>query len=162
MALAIPASGSATGTSVDQMTVGYYIQPGDQIDIIADLGGPTPTSHAVTYAFQDVPVLAGRLHRDLGAASPARLGRRRPSPLPAYFVVEMPRYQAEMMTAILSGNFAQSSALAGQHRPSPGPPRWSSSTCSARPASTAASPSNDAVTPHTVTFTPSDHQPALW
>jgi hypothetical protein len=24
------------------MTVGYYIQPGDQIDIIADLGGADP------------------------------------------------------------------------------------------------------------------------
>jgi Flp pilus assembly protein CpaB len=109
VALAIPASGSAAGTSVDQMTVGYYIQAGNQIDIIADLGGSTTTSYAVTYAFQDVPVLAvGRSASAATGASPAASAAATVS-APTYFIVEMPRYQAEMLTAILSGNFAQSS-----------------------------------------------------
>jgi Flp pilus assembly protein CpaB len=153
VALAIPASGSATGSSVDQMTVGYYIQPGDQIDIIADLGGPTPTSHAVTYAFQDVPVLEVGYTATSAAASPAASASATLS-APAYFVVEMPRYQAELITAILSDNFAQSSTATGSTQPSPGATPVVLKYV-LRPTSEYGSFTvNDTVNPHTVTFTP--------
>jgi Flp pilus assembly protein CpaB len=153
VALAIPASGSATGSSVDQMTVGYYIQPGDQIDIIADLGGPTSTSHAVTYAFQDVPVLEVGYTVSAATASPAATASATLSP-PAYFVVEMPRYQAEMITAILSGNFAQSTSTSASAPASPGVTPVVLKYV-LRPTSEYGSFTvNDKVTPHTVTFTP--------
>ena len=64
------------------MTVGYYIQPGDQIDIIADLGGPTSTSHAVTYAFQDVPGAGGGLHGERGDGIAGGHRLRHPLPRP--------------------------------------------------------------------------------
>ncbi|HXZ99567.1 MAG TPA: Flp pilus assembly protein CpaB [Candidatus Binatia bacterium] len=127
VALAVPAHGSTADTSVDQMTVGYFIQPGDQIDIIADLGGPTSNSHAIGYVFQDVPVL------DVGYA---QTSNPNPSPsasaaptvtlqAPAYFVVEMPRNQATMMTAILTGTFSVPPSAA------PSPSTSSSSSSSA-------------------------------
>ncbi len=154
VALAIPASGSATGSSVDQMTVGYYIQPGDQIDIIADLGGPNPNDHAVTYAFQDVPVLeVGYTASSATGASPAASASATLS-APAYFVVEMPRYQAEMISAILSGDFAQSTTPSGSTVPSPGTAPVVLKYV-LRPTSEYGSFTvNDTVTPHTVTFTP--------
>ena len=156
VAMAIPASGSTGGATVDQMTVGYFIQAGDQIDIIADLGGSTTTSHAVTYAFQDVPVLAvgyAASTSNAPAASPSASA----APVlaaPSYFVVEMPRYEAELMTALLSGDFAQATAPAG-----------STTTVAGnapvilkyvlRPLSAYGTfQVNDTVTPHTVTFTP--------
>ena len=112
VALAIPAHGATTDSTVDQMTVGYYVQAGDQIDIIGDLGGATTTSHQVQYVFQDLPVLA------VGYATPTTTTPASGSATttaapslaaPSYFVVEMTRAQAEEMTALLSGNFAQTS-----------------------------------------------------
>lgn len=111
VALSIPAH---TGdTSVDQMTVGYYVQAGDHIDILADLGGPTATSHQVQYVFQDIPVLAVG-YASTSTAAPAN-GSPTPAATPAlqapsFFVVEMTRSQAEQMTALLTGKFAPTSS----------------------------------------------------
>jgi Flp pilus assembly protein CpaB len=148
VALAIPASGSATGSTADQMTVGYYVQTGDQIDILVELGGSTTTSYAVTYAFQDVPVLAVGYAASTTAspaASPAAT-----LATPTYFVVEMPRYDAELMTAVLSGDFAQSS---GSPATAGNPPVVLKYVL--RPtADYGKFTVNSSVTPHTVTFTP--------
>jgi len=123
VAMAIPASGGSSGASVDQMTVGYYIQAGDQIDIIADLGGPSTSSHAVVYAFQDVPVLSVGYASSAATAPSPTPGATATTSLsaPAYFVVEMPRYQAEMMAAILAGNFAQAAAPTAGSSSTPAP-----------------------------------------
>ncbi len=150
VALAIPASGTNAGSTVDQMTVGYYIQAGDQIDIIAELGGPTGTSYNVSYAFQDVPVL------EVGYAAAASTSSPAASPAatltaPAYFVVEMPRYDALMMTAMLSGDFAQST---GSPPTDGNPPVVLKYVL--RPTSDYGKFTvNTSVTPNTVTFTPS-------
>ncbi len=114
-ALAIPASSSSTGTSVDQMTVGYYVQSGDQIDIIADLGGPATVDHALVYAFQDVPVLAVGYAAAAAAAPSPSPGAAATTTLPApsYFVIEMQPAQAEEMTALLSQSFSQYTPASG-------------------------------------------------
>jgi Flp pilus assembly protein CpaB len=153
-ALAIPASGSAAGTTVEQMTVGYYIQPGDQIDIIADLGGPLTVDHALVYAFQDVPVLA--VGYTASAAPPAS-----PSPgataaaalqAPTYFVVEMQPAQAEEMTALLTQSFAQTS---GNPQTAGAPPLVLKYLL--RPADEYGQFTwNRKVTPNTVSFAPHD------
>ncbi|MGO8686013.1 MAG: Flp pilus assembly protein CpaB [Candidatus Dormibacteria bacterium] len=149
VALAIPATGSAGGSSVDQMTVGYYVQTGDQIDILVELGGSTTTSYAVDYAFQDVPVLAVG-YASGSTASPSASPAATTLPVPSYFVVEMPRYEAEMMTAVLSGNFAQSS---GSPATAGNPPVVLKYVL--RPSADYGKFTVDnAVTPHTVTFTP--------
>jgi Flp pilus assembly protein CpaB len=107
VALAIPASGGTPNTTVDQMTVGYYILAGDQIDIIGDLGGTTATSHQVQYVFQDIPVLGvGYAAPTTTPASGSATTTAAPTlAAPSYFVVEMTRAQAEEMTALLTGNF---------------------------------------------------------
>jgi SAF domain len=70
-------------TSGDQVSAGYYIAAGDHIDILVDNG------NGVNFAFQDVRVLkAGAPSATVGAAV-------------TYYVVELPRNQAEMMTYIL-------------------------------------------------------------
>jgi Flp pilus assembly protein CpaB len=149
VALAIPATGTAGASTVDQMTVGYYIQTGDQIDILAELGGPETTSFAVTYAFQDVPVLAVGYAASSTTASPGA-SPAATLPVPSYFVVEMPRYDAELMSAILSGNFAQSS---GSPLTVGNPPVILKYVL--RPAADYGKFTVDtAVNPHTVTFTP--------
>jgi hypothetical protein len=116
VALAIPAHGATPDTTVDQMTVGYYILAGDQIDIIGDLGGSTTTSHQVQYVFQDIPVLAvGYTTTTTTPASGTATTTAPPSlSAPSYFVVEMTRSQAEEMTALLTGNFA---SVAGGNPP---------------------------------------------
>jgi Flp pilus assembly protein CpaB len=101
-ALAIPSHLSTPNTTVDQMSVGYYIQPGDQIDILAQV----PVSSSATqvsfgYLFQDIPVLAVAAVAPSG--SPAATTANQP---PAYYVVEMPQAEAVEMTAILTGNYA--------------------------------------------------------
>ena len=156
VALAIPASGGSGGATVDQMTVGYYIQAGDQIDIIADLGGATTTSHAVVYAFQDVPVLAvGYTASTSNAPAASPSASAAPTlTAPSYFVVEMPRYEAEEMTALLSGDFAQATAPAGSTTAVAGNAplilKYVLRPLSAYGTFTV----NDQVTPHTVTFAP--------
>lgn len=89
VALAIPAAGvGAAGVSGDQVSVGFYIQPEDHIDILIDPGIPNQPS--VRYAFQDVRVLrVGTAGTSSGAAS--------------VYVIELPRNQAEIMTALTTG-----------------------------------------------------------
>jgi Flp pilus assembly protein CpaB len=112
VALAIPAHGATPDTTVDQMTAGYYILAGDQIDIIGDLGTSTTTSHQVQYVFEDIPVLAvGYAAPTTTPASGTATTTAAPSlSAPSYFVVEMTRSQAEEMTALLTGNYT---AVAG-------------------------------------------------
>jgi Flp pilus assembly protein CpaB len=110
VALAIPAHGATPDTTVDQMSVGYYVQAGDQIDIIADLGGTTTTSHQVQYVFQDIPVLAVGTTAATTTTPASGTATTTAAPAlsaPNYFVVEMTRAQAEEMTALLTGDFAQ-------------------------------------------------------
>ena len=112
VALSIPAHGATPDTTVDQMTVGYYILAGDQIDIIGDLGGSTPTSHEVQYVFQDIPVLAVGYAATTTTTPAGGTATTTAAPTlssPSYFVVEMTRAQAEEMTALLTGSFAQAS-----------------------------------------------------
>jgi Flp pilus assembly protein CpaB len=110
VALAIPAHEATPDTTVDQMTVGYYILAGDQIDIIGDLGGATTTSHQVQYVFQDIPVLAVGYPAATTTTPSGGTATTTAAPTlstPSYFVVEMTRAQAEEMTALLTGDFAQ-------------------------------------------------------
>ena len=94
VALAIPAAatGTGTGTAADLNSVGYYILPGDHIDILIDPG--TPGSPGVRYSFQDVPVLR------VGDASTS-------GATPAVYVVEVPRSQAELLTALVTNKGTQ-------------------------------------------------------
>ena len=107
VALAIPAHEATPDTTVDQMSVGYYILAGDQIDIIGDLGTSATASHQVQYLFQDIPVLAvGYATPTTTPASGTATTTAAPTlSAPSYFVVEMSRSQAEEMTALLTGNF---------------------------------------------------------
>jgi Flp pilus assembly protein CpaB len=108
VALAIPASGSTSDESTALMTVGYYIQAGDHIDILVDDGGPDATSNDVSYGFQDVPVLAVG-GQTTSTASPAASPAAAAAPAaPTYLVIELPRAQAEIMTALLTARFASS------------------------------------------------------
>ena len=102
-ALAIPTSLNTAYTSVDQMTVGYYVQPGDQIDILARVGAPSPAASAdFGYLFQDIPVLAVG-YASSTAASPNAGATHSTLPAPTYLVVAMPYNEAVQMTAILTG-----------------------------------------------------------
>jgi len=91
-----------------QKGVGNWVQPGDHIDILVDLGGGT-----AKYAFQDVPVL--KTSSASGAIAPA------PSPSPSgaaaapggaaapsaggdLLIVELPRRDAQALSAVLSGS----------------------------------------------------------
>ena len=105
VAMAIPVTGAG---SVALTTVGYYIQPEDHIDILADLGaqpcdpnlsGLAATkcqldAHDIKYLMQDVRVIK------VGGASAATAGTLTP---PAYYVIELPRNQAEILTAFFDG-----------------------------------------------------------
>ncbi|MBV8195000.1 MAG: hypothetical protein JOY80_05675 [Candidatus Dormibacteraeota bacterium] len=92
VALAIPVSGSGTGTSGDLTSAGYYILPGDHIDILID---PNSTSNpGVRFSFQDVPVLRVG---DSGSSSGA----------PTVYIVEVPRSQSELLTALITGKGPQ-------------------------------------------------------
>ena len=95
VAMAIPAAPAAqpftnggpftvAGVSADQVSVGYYIAAGDHIDILLDNGA------GVNFSFQDVRVLK--------AGGPAALV----GTAVAYYVVELPRNQAQIMTYILT------------------------------------------------------------
>jgi Flp pilus assembly protein CpaB len=87
VALAIPAAGQGTaGVTAELSSVGFYIQPDDHIDILVDGG-----SGAIRFGFQDVRVLR------VGAAATAT-GAAVNS-----YVVELPRNQAEIMTALTTG-----------------------------------------------------------
>lgn len=89
VALAIPAStAGAPGSTGEQVSAGYYIQPEDHIDILVDPG--IPGQPGVRYAFQDVRVLR------VGAAGAAAGAVNT-------YIVELPRNQAEILTALTTG-----------------------------------------------------------
>jgi Flp pilus assembly protein CpaB len=92
VALAIPAAFPGNPALVgEQLSVGYYIQPEDHIDILVTPGNKP----GVRYAFQDVRVL--RVGASTGGAAAAAT-----STVTSY-VIELPRNQAEIMTALATG-----------------------------------------------------------
>ncbi len=92
VALAIPAGFSGNSALVgEQMSVGYYIQPEDHIDILVTPGNKP----GVRYAFQDVRVLR------VGASGAAPAAGAASAAVNSY-VIELPRNQAEIMTALVT------------------------------------------------------------
>jgi Flp pilus assembly protein CpaB len=91
VALAIPSAGTGPGATGDLTSVGFYILPGDHIDILIDPG--TPGNPGVRYSFQDVPVL--------------RVGDSGTSGAPSVYIVEVPRSQAELLTALITNKGLQ-------------------------------------------------------
>jgi Flp pilus assembly protein CpaB len=89
VALAIPAVGvGQAGVSGELTSVGFYIQPEDHIDILIDPG--LPNQPGVRFSFQDVRVLrVGSAGAAGGAVSS--------------YTIELPRNQAEIMTALTTG-----------------------------------------------------------
>ena len=96
VALAIPAGGSSgtPGLTAELMSVGFYIQPEDHIDILVDPG--IPNQPGVRYAFQDVRVLR------VGAATTAGAATAQTGAVNSY-IIELPRNQAEIFTALTTG-----------------------------------------------------------
>ena len=91
VAMAIPAAGGGTGSaavSAELASVGFYIQPEDHIDILIDPG--IPGQPGVRYSFQDVRVL--RVGSSGTTASAVNS-----------YIIELPRSQAEIMTALTTG-----------------------------------------------------------
>jgi Flp pilus assembly protein CpaB len=101
--LAIPTHLSTADTTIDQMTVGYQIQAGDQIDIVGQYPKDANTA-AFGYVFQDVPVLSVGYTTSPSAASPSASPAAQTLQAPAWLVVEMPEAEAVQMTALLTGN----------------------------------------------------------
>jgi Flp pilus assembly protein CpaB len=95
VALAIPAGGSTgtPGLTAEQMSVGFYIQPEDHIDILIDPG--IPNQPGVRYSFQDVRVLRVGAAGVGGTAAVAATTSAVTS-----YVIELPRNQAELLTAL--------------------------------------------------------------
>jgi Flp pilus assembly protein CpaB len=98
VAVAIPTSAAVPSsfTAAQQATLGgelvsagFYILPGDHIDIIINTGVGTG---GVRYSFQDVIVLRVGAAGGTSAASPAML------------LVEVPRSQAELLTGLTVGS----------------------------------------------------------
>ena len=102
VALAIPAAGtpatggSSTGISADLVSDGFYIQPEDHIDILIDPG--LPNSPGVRFAFQDVRVLRVGVSSGNGVSAGGT---------PSVYIIELPRNQAELLTAITTGRGPQ-------------------------------------------------------
>jgi Flp pilus assembly protein CpaB len=97
VALAIPAGVvNSDFASGDLLSVGYYIQPGDHIDILIDPGQPNGAPAGVRYSFQDVLVLRSGTG---GSAANA---------VPTVYVIELPRAQAEALTAVIAHRGPQS------------------------------------------------------
>lgn len=89
VALAIPANANSpgvNGNSGDLTSAGYYILPGDHIDILVLTNPGTPNA-SVRFSFQDVPVL--------------RVGDSGTSGAPSVYMVEVPRSQAELLTSLI-------------------------------------------------------------
>ncbi len=105
VALDIPAgfaNNNSAGLGAEQVSVGYYIQPEDHIDILIDPG--IPNKPGVRYAFQDVRVLRA------GAAAGASTGPAAAAAVNSY-VIELPRNQAEIMTALITGRSANGNQI---------------------------------------------------
>jgi Flp pilus assembly protein CpaB len=99
VAMAIPVAGTGTGATGDLTSAGYYILPGDHIDILINTNNTqssnsSQSSGAIRYSFQDVPVLRVG---DSGGASGA----------PAVYIVEVPRSQSELLAALVTGKGTQ-------------------------------------------------------
>jgi len=76
---------NSTGLSADQASAGFYIQPGDHIDILID-----PGNGGIRYAFQDLPVLrVGASGGEAGSAA-------------TVYIVEVPRSQSELLAALVT------------------------------------------------------------
>lgn len=77
----------ASSVTGDLTSVGFYVQPGDHIDILVlDCNGSTVGTR---YAFQDVPVL--------------RVGVQGSTNNPSVLIVEVARSQAELLAALTTG-----------------------------------------------------------
>jgi len=96
VALAIPSSGTGAGFSGELLSAGFYIQPEDHIDILMDAG--TAAAPSVRYSFQDVRVL--RVGAALASAATATAAVNS-------YIIELPRNQAEIMTALMTGRSTQ-------------------------------------------------------
>jgi Flp pilus assembly protein CpaB len=83
------APAAAANLSSDLVAAGYYILPGDHIDILVDTGIGTG---GVRYSFQDVVVLRVGTAAATGATSASA----------SLLLVEVPRSQAELLTALTS------------------------------------------------------------
>lgn len=94
VAVALPVKGQGDGMIEDAVEVGNYIRDDDHIDIIIDAGGPNGAS--VRYSFQDIRVLK--------AGSYGQAATEKPTVL----IVELPRAQAEEITALVLGKGQQS------------------------------------------------------
>ena len=100
VAMAIPANGgggAANPPSPDEVSVGYWIQPGDYIDIIEDTGS------SIRYAFQDVQVLK------VGDQGTAAGGT------PTVYIVEVPRAQAEELAYLIANKTDLTGGASGPH-----------------------------------------------
>ena len=73
------------GLNAEQVSAGFYIQPGDHIDILID-----PGNGGVRYSFQDIPVLR------VGTSGTAAGGAAN------VYIVEVPRNQAELLTSLVT------------------------------------------------------------
>jgi Flp pilus assembly protein CpaB len=118
VALAIPAAGSGTtGVTAEQVSVGYYIQPEDHIDILIDASVATQVGvlvpPAVRYSFQDVRVL--RVGAATAAASTGSSAAA--AAAPSSYIIELPRNQAEIMTALTTGRVGSETILKYLLRP---------------------------------------------
>ena len=112
VAMAIPTSGTIatpatspvtfTGMSTELTSLGFYIQPGDHIDILVDDGNISyvnqggqivvvPANDVVHFGFQDVRVLRTGTAGSAGGS-------------PAVYIVELPRAQAELLTYMITRN----------------------------------------------------------
>jgi Flp pilus assembly protein CpaB len=80
---------AAANLSADLVAAGYYILPGDHIDILVDTGIGTG---GVRYSFQDVIVLRVGTAAATGTTSASA----------SMLLVEVPRSQAELLTALTS------------------------------------------------------------
>jgi Flp pilus assembly protein CpaB len=98
VAVAIPTSATVPSSftaaqqanvSSDLVAAGYYIQPGDHIDILIDTG---VGDGGVRFSFQDVIVLRVGASATTASASPALL------------LVEVPRSQAALLTSLTVGS----------------------------------------------------------
>lgn len=96
VAMAIPAGGELpqgftqlqqNNVSADLTSAGFYIQPGDHIDILVL---NTQGQLATRFSFQDIPVLRVGTSGSNGNA-------------PSVYVVEVARSQAELLTALITG-----------------------------------------------------------
>ncbi|HVC05742.1 MAG TPA: SAF domain-containing protein [Candidatus Acidoferrales bacterium] len=93
-ASAVPAGftpGAAANLSSDLVSAGFYILPGDHIDILVDTG---TGQGGVRYSFQDVIVLRVGAASATGSASAGA----------AMLLVEVPRSQAELLAALTSNS----------------------------------------------------------